>query len=122
VYQAVEDGVSGRGSADHLVPGGDRVLAGDQGGPGALSVVEDLEEEAVLVGLEGSEPPVVDEEQVDAGQLFQQPGEAAVGLGQLEFTEELGHVVVEGAKALSTGFVGQGAPQIRFAHTRGSGD
>ena len=54
MYQAVEDGVSGRGIADQLVPGVDRVLAGDQGGPGALAVVEDLEEESVLVGFQGS--------------------------------------------------------------------
>jgi len=59
VYQAVEDGVSGRGIADQLVPGVDRVLAGDQGGPGALAVVEDLEEESVLVGFQGSQSPVV---------------------------------------------------------------
>lgn len=122
MYEPVEDGVSDGGIADPFVPGVDGVLAGDEGGAAPLAVVEDLEEEAVLVGLEGRQSPIVDEEQVDAGQFFQQPGEAAVGLGQVELTEELGHVAVEGSEALSTGLVGQGAGQIGLAHPGGTGD
>ena len=60
MYEPVEDGVSDGGIADPFVPGVDGVLAGDEGGAAPLAVVEDLEEEAVLVGLEGRQSPIVD--------------------------------------------------------------
>ena len=52
VNESVQDGVAHGGITDEFVPGVDGVLAGDQRGAGALSVIEDLEEQAVLVRFE----------------------------------------------------------------------
>ena len=65
MYQAVEDSVPHGGIADQLVPALHRVLTGDQVGAGALTVIEDLEEEAVLVGFEGCHTPVIDDQQTE---------------------------------------------------------
>ena len=99
-----------------------RVLTGDEGGAGALAVIENLEEEAVLLGCEGRHSPVVDDQQVDSGQSLEQPYEAAVGLGQIQGAEKFGCVEIEGAESLPAGLVRQGAGQIGFAHAGGAGD
>ena len=62
VNEAVQDGVAHGGITDEFVPGVDGVLAGDQRGAGPLSVIEDLEEQAVLVRFERGEAPVVNDE------------------------------------------------------------
>lgn len=67
VEEAIENRVSHRGIIDELMPGIQGVLTGEEGRPGALSVIKDFEEEPVLIGLEGRQAPVVDEEQVDFG-------------------------------------------------------
>ncbi len=64
VDESVEDGVAHGGVADEFVPGVDGVLTGDEGGAVALAVVKDLEEESILIGLEGREAPVVDNEEI----------------------------------------------------------
>jgi len=122
VDQAVEDGVGDGGVADHLVPGGDGVLTGDEDGAAGLPVFEDLQEEAVLVRFEVHESPVVDEEELDASQLGQQLAETSVAVGDGELAEQLGDIAVEGAEALPAGLVGQGASQIRLADAGRSGN
>ncbi len=54
--------------------------------------------------------------------VFEQAGEAAIGLSCGEFTEKLGHVIVECAEAFSASLVSQGTGQVGFAHTGGSRD
>ena len=49
VDESVEDGVTHGGIAGEFVPGVDGVLAGDEGGSVALSVVKDLEEQSILI-------------------------------------------------------------------------
>ena len=73
VDQAAEDAVGDGGVADHLVPGSDGVLTGDEHGTAAVAVLEDLEEQTVLVGLEVDEAPVVDEQEINAGSLPRLP-------------------------------------------------
>jgi len=47
VHQAVEDRIGHSGVADHLVPLVDGKLAGDQGGPRAVAIIDDFQELAV---------------------------------------------------------------------------
>ena len=122
MHESVEDPVGDRALADEFVPGIGRLLAGDEGGAGALAVVEDFQEESVLVRFHGGEAKIVDDQQVDAGQFPQQSGEAAVGLGDGQLSEEFGFVVVQGAVSLATGFVGQGAAEEGLTDPGGAGD
>jgi hypothetical protein len=49
-------------------------LAGDDGGPGAIAVFEDLEEIAALLILHGGEAPVIEDEDVHAGEFAEARG------------------------------------------------
>ena len=119
MYQAIEDSVPYGGIADEFVPGLNRVLIGDEVGAGTLTVIEDLEEEAVLVGFEGRHAPVIDDQQIDAGQSLEQSYETAIGLGLVQGAEEFGSVEVEGAESLPASFVRQRAGQVGLAHAGG---
>ena len=70
VDDAVEDGVGQRGIADDLVPAIDRHLAGDDERPGAVTILDDLQQVTPLFGEERFRPPVVQDQQVDAGELI----------------------------------------------------
>ena len=106
VYQPVEDSISHGGIADQFVPSVEGVLAGEE--RGAHAVIEDLEEEAVLVWRQGYQAPIINDEEIDAGEFLQEPGKTTIRLRQGEFAEQLGQVVVADAEALSAGFVRQG--------------
>ena len=67
VDEAVEDGVGEGRIADDLVPVLDRHLAGDDGGGAPVAVVDDLEQVAALLAGERREAPIVEDEQLDAG-------------------------------------------------------
>ena len=52
VHEAVEDGIGECGIADDVVPLFDRQLRGDDGRTGGVSVIEDVEQVAALLGIE----------------------------------------------------------------------
>ena len=54
--ETVEDGIGEGGVAEPVVPFLDRELAGDQRGPGGVSVLEEFEQVAAMVGIELGEP------------------------------------------------------------------
>ena len=67
VDEAVEDGVGQRGIAHGLVPAFDRHLAGDDQRATIVAVVDDLQQVAALLGGQRFGPPVVQDQQIDAG-------------------------------------------------------
>src|SRR5215813_15157128 len=81
VDDAVEDGVGEGGLTDQIVPAVDRDLAGDQGGAAAVAVLDDLEHIVTLLGPEGLEAPIVENEQLDAAERTHQPRIAAIAAG-----------------------------------------
>ena len=62
VDEPVEDGVGEGGVAEQVVPLLDGKLAGDQGGTGGVSVLEELEEVSAMAGVERGESEVEDDE------------------------------------------------------------
>src|SRR3546814_20733043 len=67
--------------ADDLVPAVDRNLAGDDDRSGLVAILDDLQEIAALLGVERLRSPVVEAEQVEAGERAQPASVAAVGAG-----------------------------------------
>jgi hypothetical protein len=88
VDEAVEDGVGERRIADDIVPVFDRDLAGDDGGGAAVAIVDDFEQVAALVGGHRREPPVIEDEQLDAGEAGEETAVAAVAAGECERLEQ----------------------------------
>jgi len=109
VDQAVADGVGEGGVADDLVPGLDGELAGDEGRSALVAVLDDLQEVAALLVLEGSETPVVDDEQLGAGQAGEEPAVGAVASGDGEFLIQTRGAQVLGGEAGAAGALGEGA-------------
>ena len=70
VDQPIQDRIADGGILHQLMPGGKGILAGQEGRPAALAVIEDLKEETILIWFERGQAPIVNDQQVDLGQLF----------------------------------------------------
>jgi len=68
VDEAVEDGVGDGGVGDRLVPVIDRQLAGHDGRAAIVPIVDDLQQIATLLLRQRGEPPVVEDQKLDACQ------------------------------------------------------
>jgi hypothetical protein len=82
VEESVTDGISQGRVGEVVMPLGRRELAGDDGGAGAIAILEDLQEVAALLILHGGEGEVVDHQDVEARELGEQAEVGAVGSGQ----------------------------------------
>src|SRR6059036_3296188 len=102
VQQAVADRVGQGRLAEVVVPLGGWQLARDDSRVGAIAILQDLEEVAALRILDRRQPPVVDDEDIEAGELGEQADVGAIGPGQGELVEEARSPAVAGAIALAT--------------------
>src|SRR6266567_4449695 len=89
VNEAVEDGVGVGRVTDDLVPFVDRDLAGEDGRATAVAFFEDFVEIATGTGVEGIEPPIVEDEELGAVEAAHDAGVATVAASQREIGEEL---------------------------------
>lgn len=74
MHQSVQDRVGYGRVSDPRMPFVDGELAGHERGPGAIAVLQNLEQVVALLLLKLAEAPVVEDEQVELGPL----GEKAV--------------------------------------------
>jgi hypothetical protein len=114
VEQAVADRIGEGRLAEVVVPLGGRELACDDRGASAVAILEELQEVAALGILDGRQPPVIDDEDVEASQLGEQAEVGAVGPGQGEFMEEARGAAVARAIAFAAGLVRQRAGEEAF--------
>ena len=68
VDDAVEDGVGEGGNADQVVPSINGDLTGDDERSLVMTVFDDFEQIPGLGGGKGLRPPIVEDEQLDAGE------------------------------------------------------
>ena len=113
------NGIGQGGIADGLVPVGDRELAGDDRGPGGIPVIEEFQEVAAMAVIEGFDAEVVEDQDVDPGELAHQFGIAAVAAGDFQVDEELWQSLVEGFVPFPAGFLGQRTGKIGLADPGG---
>jgi hypothetical protein len=91
VNEAVEDGVGICRVADEGVPFVDRDLAGEDGRAAPVAFLEDLVEITTAAAVEGFEAPIVENEELDAGETTQNASIATITAGEPELGEELGN-------------------------------
>ena len=101
-----------------VVPLRRRELAGDDRGAGAGAIFEEFEEVAAILIAERAEAPVVEDEDVGAGEAGEEADVAAVGVGEREFLEEARDAAVEGAVALAARLLRERAGQVRLPGAR----
>src|SRR5213076_274865 len=64
----------------------------------------------------GFEAPIVEDEELDAGETAQDAGIAAVTTGEREFGEQLGNALIENRAVVAASLVSEGTSKPRFAH------
>src|SRR2546425_2754761 len=104
------------------MPLGRGKLARDDRGAAAIPVLENLEQVAALLVLRRGQAPVVEEEDVHASELAEQPAVGPVGAGEAEIIEQAGGSAVVGAVAAAAGLVGEGTGDEALAGAGGAGD
>ena len=119
VNEAVEDGVGISRVADQGVPFVDGDLAGENGRTAAIALLEDLVEVATGTGIERFEAPIVEDEELDAGETAQDAGITAITASERELGEELGDPLIENRAVVATGLVTQGTSKPGFSHAGG---
>ena len=94
-----------------------RELTGDDRGPRAIAVVEDLQQVLALRVLEPDEAPVIEDEDIDAREARQHGRVRAIAMREREFRKETRNASVDHALALAAGLLSQGAGEKRLADT-----
>jgi hypothetical protein len=94
VDKAIEDCVGDGGISDNFVPAVDGQLAGDDDRTSLISVLDDLEQIAALIGVERLRSPVIKNEQIETGDSAQHLGIAAIGGAECKGGEETWHAMV----------------------------
>ena len=90
-------------------------LAGEDGATPGIAIVEDFEEVVTALAREGSEPPVIQDEEPDLGESLDEPGIGAVAPGEGELVEETGEAEVAGRDPVSAGLVAESTGDEGFS-------
>ena len=114
VKKAVEDRVCVGGIAYGVMPRGRGELAGHDGRLSAVAIFQDFEQVMPGLGIQGLKAPVVQNEQLDAGETFEPAGDAAVTTREREFVEQAGEADVEDRAVVAAGLVADGAGEPTF--------
>jgi hypothetical protein len=103
--------------ADHLVPSLDRDLRGQDCGGTLVAIVDDLHRVVTLLGGKPGPGPIVEDEQLDPGELGEQPGGLAIDAGKGELVEKPGQPLIAHREPVTRGLVAEGASDETLAGT-----
>lgn len=99
-----------------------RELTRDDRRPGVAAVIEDLKHIATLLIAERGEAPIVEDEDVDPGQLDQQADVGAIGVRKPQGVKEPREPPIARSIAMPAGLVGQRTGQKALADAGGPDD
>src|SRR5258708_5961436 len=122
VDEAIEDCVGDSGISDNFVPAIDGQLARDDDRTSFISVLDDLEQIAALIGVERLRSPVIKNEQIETSDSTQHPGIAAIGAAECQGREETWHAMVRNCEVVPTSLVAEGASEPALADAAWPGD
>jgi hypothetical protein len=117
VDEPVEDGVGDGRVGDHLVPVIDRQLAGHDGRAAIMPIVDDLQQIATLILRQGCEPPVVEDQELDAGQRFEQTPITTITARQRQSLEQPRHALIKHGAIVAAGLVAERTGKPALADT-----
>jgi hypothetical protein len=90
----------------------------EDGRAAPVAFLEDFVEVTTGTGVERFEAPIVENEELDAGEAAQDAGIAAIAAGECEFGEELGNPLIENRAVVAAGFVTQGTSKAMICPRR----
>src|SRR5665647_387936 len=109
VNEAVQDGVAQGGIADNFVPMFDGDLAGDDGRGATVAIIQDLQKVAPFGRIENRKAPVIEDQELNAADGFEQAAISAVAASQGERLEQARDAVILDRTIVAAGFVAEGA-------------
>src|SRR5258707_11738598 len=109
VNKAIQDGVAEGGVADNFVPMLDGDLAGDDGRGATVAIIEDLQKVAPFGRIENRQAPVVEDQELNAAEGFEQAAIATVAPSEAEGLEQAGDAMVLDRTVVAAGLVAEGA-------------
>ena len=109
VDEPIQDGVGDGRIGDQFVLVLDGELAGHDGGGASMPVVEDLQEITLLVGCERRQAPVIQDQERDACQGFEEATVASITAREQQGVEQPGQAIVEDGAIVAAGLVAERA-------------
>ena len=114
VDDAIEDRIGKRRIANDVMPAIDRRLAGENNRARIVTILDDFEQIARLLGRERLRSPVIEDEEFDPADAAQQFGVAAVTARERERGEQPWNAMVEHGEVFFAGDVPQSAGEPTF--------
>jgi hypothetical protein len=105
--EAIEDGIGVSRIANDFVPSVDGNLGGNHRGAASVAFFEDFQKIMAGCGVEGLQPPIIQNEQIGTAEITQETRMAAIAARQGEVLEEPGHTLVEDRPIVPTGLVAE---------------
>ena len=107
--EAIQDGVAEGGVADNVVPMFDWDLAGDNGRGATVAIIKDLQQVAPFGRIENRKAPIVEYQELNAAEGFEQATIAAVAASEGERLEQARDAVILDRTIVAAGLVAEGA-------------
>src|SRR5258708_811675 len=109
VNKAIQDGVAEGGVADNFVPMLDGDLAGDDGRGATVAIIKDLQKVAPFGRIENRKAPVVEDQELNAAEGFEQAAIATVAPSEGEGLEQARDAMILDRTVVAAGLVAEGA-------------
>jgi hypothetical protein len=109
VNEAVQDGVAEGGVADDVVPVFDGDLAGNDGRGATVAIIKDLQKVAPFGRIENRKAPVVEDQELNAAEGFEQAAISAVAASEGERFKQARDAMILHRAIVAAGFVAEGA-------------
>jgi hypothetical protein len=120
--KAVENGIGNSWISNVGMPVVDWQLAGDDGGGAPMAIVDDLQQVATLLGVERRQPPVVEDEDLNASQALEHACIASITTGEAKPFQHSWYPLIEHGAIVATGSLAEGTGNPGLADAGGAGD
>src|ERR1700682_3514482 len=122
VNEAVQDGVAEGGVSDNFVPMFDGDLAGNDGRGATVAIIKDLQKVAPFGRIENRKAPIIEDQELNAADGFEQSAISAVAASQGERLEQARNAMILDRTIIAAGLVAVGAGNPAFAEPGCPGD
>jgi hypothetical protein len=122
VNQTIQDGITDGRIRETGMPLDHRHLSGDQGGGSAVAIIQDFKQVLRLGTGQRITEPVIEGQELGAGEGVEELGVRAVGVGEGDMVEETRGAMVADGEVVAADRVSQGTSEESLADTGGTED
>src|ERR1700730_3495193 len=109
VNEAIQDSVAEGGVADDVVPVFDGDLAGNDGRGATVAIIKDLQKVAPFGRIENRKAPVIEDQELNPAEGFEQAAIAAVAARESKRLEQAWEAMILDRTIVATSLVAEGA-------------